>query len=120
MLTGLKTYIVAAIAILSAAAAFLIGDITLFQALAAAGVALGLGGNRYVAKAVELANATRRGAAADPELRIWVTHIGTALAVLTAILAGINGEQSSAATIAAVLTALGVDFLGLGVKNAAT
>lgn len=119
-LEGLKTYLVVAIAILSALLGFAVEQITLLQALQAIGLALGIGGNRSVVKVAEAAtNAYRSDPERDPRLRILVTYAGVALTILTALLAGLNGEQPAAITISAILGALGLNFLGLGAKKAA-
>lgn len=118
MLPGLKTYIIAAIAILSALLGWYAGELTLLQAFEAIGLALGLGGTRAVAKAGDMAAYTRSLVEKDPRLRMLVTYAGVALTILTAILAGLNGEQPAVVTIGAILGALGLNFLGLGVRKA--
>lgn len=117
MLPGLKTYIVAAVAVLSALLGFFAGDLTLLQTASAIGIALGLGGNRAVLAVAEKWSDPRQ-IAASPTGRLLITYAGVALAILTAILAGLNGEQSPAVTIATILGALGLNFLGLGAKKA--
>lgn len=121
MPTGFKTYIVVAIAIVSAILGYFSDQMTLLQALEGIGLALGVGGNRAVLKVGEVLNAPFNSTVSgDPRTRQWVTYIGSALTVLTAILAGVNGEQPSALTIAAILGALGLNFLGLGATKVAT
>lgn len=119
-MTGYKTYLTIAVAILAALFGYLTQELTLLQALTAAGLALGVGGNRAVAGAVQALNQPYRRDAAppSPSERQWVTYVGAALAVLTAILAFTNGEQDLPVTIAAVLGALGINFVGLGIKKA--
>lgn len=122
-MTGIKTYLTVAVAILAALFAYLTGEFTLLQALTAAGLALGLGGNRAVAGAVQTINTVplRRDATPpSPDQRQWVTYVGAALATLTAVLAFVNGEQDLPVTITAVLGALGINFLGLGIRKATT
>lgn len=116
MLQGFKTYIIAAVAILSAILGFFSHDLTLLQAAEAIGLALGLGGNRAVLAARETVAAIQSGA--DPRARLIVTYAGVALTILTAVLAGINGQQDPVVTIGAILGALGLNFLGLGAKKA--
>lgn len=118
MLTGLKTYIVAAVAILAALLGAFSGDLTILQAGEAIGLALGIGGTRAVASIGEQWASTRAKIAGSPTGRILITYGGVALAILSAILAGLNGEQSSVVTIGTILGALGINFLGLGVKKA--
>jgi hypothetical protein len=122
-LKGYKTYIVAAVAVLSAILGYFNEQLTLLQALEAIGLAIGLGGNRAVVRAAALLNSPYRAPGTDridPDLRQWVVYAGVALTILTAVLAGINGQQDAVATIGAILGALGLNFLGLGAKKAAT
>lgn len=119
MLAGLKTYIIAALAVLAAILGFLNGEISLLQAIQAAGLALGLGGNRAIASAVEILTKPRSVASdADPEARQWVTYIGVAVTILSAALAFLSGDQDLTLTVGAILGALGLNFLGLGQKKA--
>jgi hypothetical protein len=120
MLTGLKTYAVVAVAIISAALGYFDGQLTLMQALQACGLAASLGGNRAVIKVGEVLNSPYRSAAGtlDPRMRQMVTYAGAALTILTAIIANLNGEQEPAVTIGVILAALGLNFLGLGAKKA--
>lgn len=118
MLTGLKTYVIAAIAILAALLGVFSGDLTILQAGEAIGLALGIGGTRAVASVGEAWNSTRAKFAGSPAGRILITYGGVALAILSAILAGLNGQQDPVVTIATILGALGINFLGLGVKKA--
>lgn len=118
-LEGLKTYIVVAIAILSAFLGYTSEQLTLWQALQAVGLALGIGGNRAVVKVAEAVTQYRSTAERDPRLRLLVTYAGVALTILTAVLASISGEQPLAVTVGAILGALGLNFLGLGAKKAA-
>jgi hypothetical protein len=119
MLEGLKTYLVVAVAILSALAGYFDGQLTLLQALEAAGLAISLGGNRAVIKVGEVLNSPYQSAAGtlDPRNRQMVTYAGVALTVVTALLAGINGDQAPAVTIGVILGAIGLNFLGLGAKK---
>jgi hypothetical protein len=121
MLKGLKTYAVVGIAILSALLGYFNDQLTMLQALEAIGIAVGLGGNRLVLNAAAILNGpySRGLTKAGLNGRAWVAYLGTALAILTAIIAGLNGEQDSATTIAAVLGALGLNFLGMGAKKVA-
>lgn len=122
MLDGLKTYVVVAVAILSALLGYYDGQLTLLQAGQAIGLALGLGGNRAVVWAGQVLNAPYRTAGGDtpnPKLRQLVTYAGVALSILTAVLAAANGEQSSASTIGVILGAVGLNFLGIGSQKAA-
>lgn len=122
MLEGLKTYVVVAVAILSAILGYFSDQLTLLQTLEAIGLAIGIGGNRAVVYAGQVLNSPYRSAGAgtpDPRLRQVVTYLGVALTILTALLAGINGEQDAAVTIGAILGALGLNFLGLGAKKQA-
>lgn len=118
MLTGLKTYIIAAVAVLSALLGFFAGDLTLLQTASAIGIALGLGGDRAVLAVAERWSDPRAKIAASPTGRLLITYAGVAVAILSAILAGLNGEQPPAVTIATILAALGLNFLGLGAKKA--
>lgn len=119
MLTGYKTYIVAAIAVLSALAGYFDQQLTLLQALEAVGLAVGLAGNRAIIKVGEVLNAPFKTAAGtgDPVTRQWVTYIGSAVTALSAVLSGMASEQPPAVTIAAILGALGLSFLGLGASK---
>ena len=115
MLDGFKTYLIAAIAILSAILAYFAGELSLLQALEAIGLAIGVSGTRAVAAVRQF---DPRQISADPEVRKWLIYGGVALSILSAILAGINGEQDPVVTISTVLGALGINFLGIGVKKA--
>lgn len=119
MLTGLKTYIIAAVAALSAILGIVTGEVGLVEGLIAIGLATGLWGDRLVLKAVEIVNSPS-SLTADPNIRMWVTHAGTALAVLSAVYAGVTGQTDPVAVISAILSALGINFLGLGAKKLAT
>lgn len=122
MLGGLKTYLVVAVAILAALLGYFNEQLTLLQALEAIGLALGIGGNRAVVWAGQVLNSPYGRTTAgtpNPNLRQLVTYVGVALTIATALLAGVNGEQESAVTIAAILGALGLNFLGLGAKKQA-
>jgi hypothetical protein len=122
MLKGLKTYLVAAVAVLTALLGYFTGTVTLLQALEAIGLAVGLGGNRAVLTAAAVLNQPYRmpGGTPNPNARQWVTYLGVATTILTAVLAQTNGEQGLIATVSAVLGALGLNFLGLGAKKVAT
>lgn len=118
MLQGTKTYIVVAIAILTALIGLLGGEITLFQALQAVGIALGVAGNRSVLKLGEFA-ANRFGSLpGEAERKLLLTYLGVALAILTAVLATMNGQQDLVVTVSVILNALGLNFLGRGAKKA--
>lgn len=118
MLTGFKTYIVVAVAIMSAVAGYFSGQLTLLHALEGVGLAVGLAGNRAVLKLGEVLNSPFNSTLdGDPRSRQWVTYIGAALTIITAVLAGTSGEQPAAVTIAAILGALGLNFLGLGARK---
>lgn len=120
MLEGYKTYLVAAVAIISAIIGYFDGQLTLLQVLQATGIAIGISGNRAVIWAGQVLNAPYPASASvDPRARQLVTYLGVALAIITAIIAGLNGEQEPAVTIAAILGALGINFLGLGAKKQA-
>jgi hypothetical protein len=122
MLKGLKTYAVAGVAIISAVLAYLTGQLTLVAALEAVGLALGLGGNRLLINAAAILNGPYRSARLSTNLntRAAVTYLGVALTILTAIVAGLNGDQDSVTVIGSILAALGLSFLGLGAKKVAT
>jgi hypothetical protein len=119
-LKGYKTYIVVAIAVLTAIVAYFGNQLTLLQSLQAIGLALGLGGNRALVRAVALLH-TRYGVTSptDPAARAYVVYASVALTILTAVLAQLNGQQDLLTTVNAVLAALGLNFLGMGAKKAA-
>lgn len=122
MLDGLKTYLVVAVAILSSLFAYMTGEMTLLQTVQAAGLALGLGGNRAVIWAGQVINSPFSGAPGrtpDTRTRMIVVYVGVALTIASAALAGLNGEQDLVVTIGAILAALGLNFLGLGAKKQA-
>lgn len=119
MLSGIKTYVAAALAVLLAIAGVLTGEITILQGVEAIGLATGLAGSRWVVRAIEIIGSIRSSATADPVIRMAVTHIGTIVTILAAILAQLNGEQTIAVTISAILSALGINFLGLGAQSTA-
>jgi drug/metabolite transporter (DMT)-like permease len=120
MLEGLKTYVVIAVAILSAILGYFNDQLTGLQALEAIGLALALGGNRAVVWAGQVLNSPygrlTDGTRPNPTLRNLTTYVGVVLAILTAVLAAMNGEQDSSVTIGVILGALGLNFLGLGAK----
>ena len=121
MLKGYKTYLVAAVAVLTAILGYLGHQLTLLQALQAIGLAVGLGGNRLLLRAAAVLNSPYSGAigAPDANARAWTIYAGVALTILTAALAYLDGSQSLVATIAAILSALGLNTLGVGVKKVA-
>lgn len=121
-LKGYKTYIVVAIAVLSAILGYFDGQLTLLQALQAIGLAVGIGGNRAIITAAAVLNSPYRGPgeAVSPFARQLTVYAGVALTILTAVLAAINDQQGAVATIGAILGALGLNFLGVGAKKAAT
>jgi hypothetical protein len=122
-LKGYKTYIVAALAVIATLLGYLNGQLTLLQLLEGVGLALGLGGNRAVVRTAALLNTRFRTATTDridPDARIWSVYAGVALTIVTAIMAYVTGQQDVVATVSAVLGALGLNFLGLGAKKAAT
>ena len=118
-LDGLKTYIVAAVAVLAAVLAFFSGELSLLQMFEAIGIATGVAGTRFVAKAGEIIALVKdpEQLKANPTVRLWLTYAGTAVTVLSALLAGLTGSQDPIVTISAILSALGISFLGLGVKK---
>lgn len=121
MLEGLKTYLIVAVAILSAILGYFNDQLTLLQAGQAIGLALGIAGNRSI---LQVGQMFRTGfgtlAVAEANRRKWITYVGTALTILTAAIAGVSGEQDSVVTIAAILGALGINFLGVGAKKTVT
>lgn len=118
MLQGTKTYIVVAIAILTALIGLLGGEITLLQTLQAVGVALGVAGNRSVLKLGEFAVNRFGSLPGEAERKLLLTYAGVALAILTAVLAFLNGQQDIVTTVSVILNALGLNFLGRGAKKA--
>lgn len=121
MLTGYKTYLVAAVAVLAAILGYLTDQLTLLEALQAVGLAIGLGGNRALLRAAAVLNSpySQIMANPDPTKRALTTYVGVALTVLTAVLAYLNQQQDIAVTVAAILGALGLTFLGTGMKKVA-
>lgn len=121
-LKGYKTYVIVAIAVLSAVLGYFDGQLTLLQALQAIGLAVGIGGNRAIITAAAVLNSPYRGPGGpvSPFARQLTVYAGVALTILTAVLAAINDQQGAVATIGAVLGALGLNFLGVGAKKAAT
>ncbi|MEJ7831321.1 MAG: hypothetical protein WKF79_00265 [Nocardioides sp.] len=118
MLTGFKTYAVVAIALLTAVAGYITGEITLLQMLEAGGLAVALGGNRAVLKIGETLNSPFNSTVSgDPRNRQWLTYIGAAVTIISAVLAATNDGQELAVTVSAILAALGLNFLGLGAKK---
>mgnify|MGYP001292316137 CR=1 FL=1 len=117
ILSGMKTYIVAAVAVLAAIIGLFNGELTLLQTLSAIGLATGLFGDRMILKVRE-AIANPSVLTKNPMVGMVITHLGTALTILTAILGGINGQQDPVTTISLILSALGINVLGLGAKKA--
>jgi hypothetical protein len=121
MLEGYKTYIIAAVAVLTAILGYFSDQLTLLQALEAIGIAVGFGGNRAVVWAGQVLNSPYVAKAGDPSPahRQLVTYLGVGLAILTAVLAAIGGDQPLSVTIATILSALGLNFVSLGAKKQA-
>lgn len=123
MLTGYKTYIVAAIALLTAILSYIDGQLTLPELLQAGGLAIGLGGTRALLRSAAVLTTPYRltavGKLPDPRKRASVTYFGVVVAILSALLAYFTGQQDLPVTIAAVLSALGLTFLGSGLKRLA-
>jgi hypothetical protein len=121
MLAGLKTYLTAALAALVAIIGYFTGTVSLVDAVTALGLATGLYGARSVTHAIEILAIVKDPTRMTftPGMRQYITYGGTAIAVLSAVLGFWNGATDLQTAIAAVLAALGINFLSIGAKSSA-
>lgn len=121
MLSGLKTYITAILAIGVAVLAYLAGQISVFDTVTAIGLATGLFGARSVMHAVDIIlivkDPKRMGMSAAA--RQWITYLGVGIAIVSAVTAFLVGVTDLSATITAIFAALGINFLSIGAKSTA-
>ena len=120
MLKGTKTYLLVAIAIGCAIAAFVLNSINVFLLFEAVFAALAIGSTRAGIKKIELA--------ADLIPQAWAskagvtlpnvkTHLAVVLLILTAALAFMAGEQGPILTGFIVAAALGVSAMRHALKR---
>jgi hypothetical protein len=121
MLAGLKTYITAALAAAVAILAYLTGQISIFEAATAVGLATGFWGTRSVMHAIEILAIVKDPSrmALTPDVRQYLTYAGAGVAILSAVMGLWSGQTDLPATLATVLTALGINFLSVGAKSTA-
>lgn len=120
-LSGLKTYLTAVIAVLTALIALFMGEISLAQAATAIGLATGLWGARAVTHATEILTIVKDPSrmALTPNVRQYITYAGVGVAALSAVLGAMNDQMSFIEAIFAGFTAAGINFLSVGSKTAA-
>lgn len=120
MLKGTKTYLLVAIAIGCAIAAWVLNSISIFLLFEAIFAALAIGATRAGIKKIELAAdlipaawATKAGFTL-PNVK---THLAVLLLIVTAALAFLSGEQGPVLTAFIIAAALGVSSLRHALKR---